>query len=68
MAFIGGIPQVISVNGSEEAETVSVNFPKDEITNVSINIKPRITKEFEDKKRTEFADCFYFQYRLCAAG
>ena len=50
MAFIGGIPQVISVNGSEEAETVSVNFPKDEITNVSINIKPRITKELEDKK------------------
>ena len=50
MAFIGGIPQVISVNGSEEAETVSVNFPKDEITNVSINIKPCITKELEDKK------------------
>ena len=50
MAFIGGIPQVISVNGSEEAENVSVNFPKDEITNVSINIKPRITKELEDKK------------------
>ena len=50
MAFIGGIPQVISVNGSEEVETVSVNFPKDEITNVSINIKPRITKELEDKK------------------
>lgn len=50
MAFIGGIPQVISVNGSEEAETVSVNFPKDEITNVSISIKPRITKELEDKK------------------
>lgn len=50
MAFIGGIPQVISVNGSEEAETVSVNFPKDEITNVSINIKPRIAKELEDKK------------------
>ena len=50
MAFIGGIPQVISVNGSEEAETLSVNFPKDEITNVSINIKPRITKELEDKK------------------
>lgn len=50
MAFIGGVPQVISVNGSEEAETVSVNFPKDEITNVSINIKPRITKELEDKK------------------
>ena len=50
MAFIGGIPQVISVNGSEEAETVSVNFPKDEITNVSINIKPHITKELEDKK------------------
>ena len=50
MAFIGGVPQLISVNGSEEAETVSVNFPKDEITNVSINIKPRITKELEDKK------------------
>ena len=50
MAFIGGIPQVLSVNGSEEAETVSVNFPKDDITNVSINIKPRITKELEDKK------------------
>lgn len=50
MAFIGGIPQLISVNGSEEAETVSVSFPKDEITNVSINIKPRVTKEIEDKK------------------
>ena len=50
MAFIGGVPQLISVNGSEEAETVSVSFPKDEITNVSINIKPRVTKEIEDKK------------------
>lgn len=50
MAFIGGIPQVISVNGSEEAETVNVDFPKDEITKVSISIKPRITKELEDKK------------------
>lgn len=50
MAFIGGVPQLISVNGSEEAETVNVDFPKDEITKVSISIKPRITKELEDKK------------------
>lgn len=50
MAFIGGVPQLISVNGSEAAETVNVDFPKDEITKVSISIKPRITKELEDKK------------------
>lgn len=50
MAFIGGVPQLISVNGSEAAETVNVDFPKDEITKVSISIKPRITKKLEDKK------------------
>lgn len=50
MAFIGGVPQSISVNGSEAAETVNVEFPKDKITDVSITIDPRITKELQEKE------------------
>lgn len=60
MAFIGGIPQLISVNGSEEAETVNVDFPKDEITKVSISIKPRITKELEDKKEPSLENSTFY--------
>lgn len=50
MAFIGGIPQSISVNGSEVAETVNVEFPKGKVTDVSVTINPRVTKELQDKE------------------
>lgn len=53
MAFIGGVPQSISVNGSEEAETVNVEFPKGKITDVSVTIDPRITKELQDKENLD---------------
>ena len=50
MAFINGVPQKLSLNGSEKSELVSISQKPDTKQTVTLNFIPEITKEYEHEK------------------
>lgn len=50
MAFINGVPQKLSLNGSEKSELVSISQKPDTKQTVTLTFIPEITKEYEHEK------------------
>ena len=50
MAFINGVPQKLSLNGSEKSELVSISQKPDTKQTVTLTFIPEITKEYEYEK------------------
>ena len=50
MAFINGVPQKLSLNGSEKSELVSISQKPDTKQTVTLTFTPEITEEYEQEK------------------
>ena len=50
MAFINGVPQKLSLNGSEKSELVSISQKPDTKQTVALTFTPEITEEYEQEK------------------
>ena len=61
VAFLNGIPQLISINGGEETELVCRSQMPDTVDTVTLSVTPRITKDLIDETNLTLTILSIFQ-------